>query len=665
MVSFEFSLYSQILLLLGLAVAVVFLTRRFNLATLVGYLFIGMLIGPHALGLIAEGPVIHLSAEIGLAFMLFMIGLEFSLPRLWAMRRLAIGLGSTQVVLSTLSGGLIAGLMGFGWEAALVIGGALALSSTAIGFRQLTEQVELHLPHGHVALAILLFQDLAVIPLLTIVPILGMSSVGGMATDGVALVLPVLQALAKAVAVLLVLVAAGHWILRPLFQAVARMASSELFTLTTLFTALSAAWVTYSLGLPMELGAFLAGIMLGETEYRHQIESDVRPFRDVLMGLFFITVGMQLDISGLPAHIGWLLVLVPGLILGKGLVIMLLTHMAGYSGSVSIRTGIVLGQGSEFSFAILLLAIQSGLIDADKGQPLLAAVLISMLISPLLIRNNRRIASLLPSGPKPPPVDDAAKIQRFADPLRKHVILCGFGHVGQNLASFLDEGGFQFVALERDPQLAREAWQAGNRVFYGDSTSPELLRSAGLSRAVALVVSFDDAQAALRITRIVRQEQPSLPIIMRLSNDRHFQSLHEAGATDIVPEYVEAGTTLATHVLGYLGLPSGRMLSLVEQVRRDQYRKLRGHFRGIQDEGQDDRTSWRLRTLLLVPGCNAIGMKLCELQTGSSVHVRAVRRGNARDERPDPDMLLREGDALILQGAAEDLEHVERLLIQG
>ncbi len=271
----------------------------------------------------------------------------------------------------------------------------------------------------------------------------------------------------------------------------------------------------------------------------------------------------------------------------------------------------------------------------------------------------------MPSGPKPPPADDAEKIQRFADPLKKHVILCGFGHVGQNLASFLHEGGFQFVALERDPQLAREAWQAGHRVFYGDSTSPALLRSAGLSRAVALVVSFDDAPAALQITKMVRQEHPTLPIITRLSDDRHFQALHEAGATDIVPEYVEAGTMLATHVLGYLGLPSDRMLSLVEEIRRDQYRKLRGHFQGTQEGSHDDLSSWRLRTLLLVPGCNAIGMRLCELQTGSNVHVRAVRRGSARDERPDPDMLLQEGDALILQGAAEDLEHVERRLIQG
>lgn len=653
----ENSLYTQVLLLLSLAVGIVFLARRFNLAPLIGYLLIGILVGPHALGVITDGPVIHLAAEIGLAFLLFMIGLEFSLPRLWAMRKLALGLGGTQVLISTLSGGAIAWMMGLSWEAALITGGALALSSTAIGFRQLTEQVELHLTHGRLALAVLLFQDLAVIPLLTIVPIL---SISGEAN----LILPVLNALAIVVVVLLGLITAGHWILRPLFRTVAHVSSSELFTLTTLFAALSAAWVTYSLGLPMELGAFLAGIMLGETEYRHQVEADVRPFRDVLMGLFFISVGMQLDILSLSEYILWLLLLVPGLIFGKGLVITALTYMAGYSGSTALRTGIVLGQGSEFSFAILLLAIQHGLISAEKAHPVIAAVLISMLISPLLIHQNRRIASLLPSGPQTPPADDAEKIERLTGTFRDHVILCGFGHVGQNLASFLSEGHFAFVALERDSTLAREGWEAGEKVFYGDGTSLALLRSAGLDRCAVLVITFDDAESAERIIRMVRHEQPELPIIARLSDDRSFEMLHKAGATDIVPEYVEAGTTLATHVLGHLGLRSDRMLKLVEEIRRNQYRKLRGHFMRASEKDQDV-TGWRLRTMLLVPGCSAIGKKICDLKPGPNVYVRAVRRGNARDESPDPDMQLEEGDALILQGPGKDLEHAERRLTYG
>lgn len=652
----EDSLYTQGLLLLSLAVGVVFLARRLNIPTLTGYLCIGIFIGPHAVGLITEGPVIHLLAQIGLAFLLFMIGLEFSLPRLWAMRKLAVGLGGTQMLISTLAGGAIAWMMGLSLEVALVAGGALALSSTAIGFRQLTEQVELHFAHGRLALAILLFQDLAVIPLLTLVPILGMGEAS--------LVRPVLQALVLAILVLCGLIAAGHWLLRPLFQAVARMSSAELFTLTTLCTALSAAWVTHSLGLPMELGAFLAGIMLGETEYRHQIENDVRPFRDVLMGLFFIYVGMQLNVFELPGYTGWLCILIPVLILGKGLVITLLTRMAGYSGSIALRTGIVLGQGSEFSFAILLLAMQHGLITAETGNPLLVAVLISMLISPLLIRHNRRFASLLPSGPKPPPVDEEEKVQRLTGMFRDHVILCGFGHVGQNLASFLSEGRFPFVALENDPQLAREGWQAGEKVFYGDSTSLALLRSAGLDRCAVLVITFDHAAAAERIIRMVRNEQPRLPIIVRLSDDREFDALHKAGATDIVPEYVEAGTTLATHVLGHLGLRSDRMLKLVENIRRDQYRKLRGYLKGTGGD-DPDVTRWQLRTMLLVPGCSAIGKRLRDLEPGPHVHIRAVRRGNIREEKPDPDMRLQEGDALILQGRSAELERAERRLTYG
>ena len=342
----------EVLVILALAVVAVALFRRVHLPPILGYLCVGLFAGEHALAWIPESDVIHLLAEVGVVFLLFMIGLEISIPHMLSMKHAVLGFGSAQVVLSTLTTMAIALLIGIPWEGALVVGGALALSSTAIVAKQLIEQVEMQSRHGRFALGILLFQDLAVVPFLVAIPILG-----GDATHNVALALGI--ALFKGLLTIVLMLAAGRWLLRPLFHRVASAHSVELFTLAVLLVSLTAAWITHAVGLSLALGAFIAGMLIGDTEYRHHVETEIRPFRDILMGLFFITVGTQLDLATLPSILHWVLLLLGGLVLGKGLLIAVLVRLGGHEAGVAIRTGIVLAQGGEFGFALLALALSN------------------------------------------------------------------------------------------------------------------------------------------------------------------------------------------------------------------------------------------------------------------------------------------------------------------
>ncbi len=387
----DFSYLSDILILLATAVAVVSLCLRLHLPPILGYLTVGVVVGPHALAWIADAMHTRAFAEFGLVFLLFTIGLEFSLTLLVRMKRAVLGLGGLQVLLSTL---IIAAAayyyLALSTQAALVLGGIVAMSSTALVIRQLAEQQELHSPHGRNAVGILLFQDLAVIPFLILVA-------GPAGTADAMPLLVVLAALAKGGLALLLILALGRWALRPLFRGIDRLGSTELFTLTVLLVALGAAGLTHQLGLSLALGAFLAGMMLGETEFRQQIEAVIRPFRDVLLGLFFITIGMLLDVQLLWMQAPRILLLLVILLLFKWLLITGLCRLVGGGSITALRTGLVLAHGGEFGFAILALAFNTRLFPADLGQVVLTALLLSMGLAPLLIRVNGRLAGILPN----------------------------------------------------------------------------------------------------------------------------------------------------------------------------------------------------------------------------------------------------------------------------
>jgi K+:H+ antiporter len=643
---------SDVLTLLLLSVAAVAVLRRLKLPPILGYLFVGAAAGPHALGWLAESETIRFLGEIGVVFLLFTLGLEFSIPQFLAMKRTLFGLGGTQVLVGTASGGVIAWMLGLPWQAALIVGGALSMSSTAIVVKQLSEQLELQTPHGRMALGILLFQDLAAIPFLVMIPILAQSSEGSIA-------LPLLFALLKALVAFALMLLFGRFALRPLFHEVG--ASSELFTLTALLVSLAAAWVTNLMGLSLALGAFLAGMMLSETEYRHQVENDIRPFRDVLLGLFFIVVGMQLDSVLLLLVWPWVLLLVAGLVLGKGPLIVLLTRLAGYRMAEALRTGIVLAHGGEFGVALLALALGTGLLNVEKSQPILASIVISMALAPILIRHSAAlIKALLPRGERHRLAHDERDIAQALHGMRNHVLICGFGRVGQHLARFLKEQGFKYVALDTDPAQVKHAWEDGEQVYYGDATRRGILEAAGLKHAKALVVSFDHLESALKMLHEARSLNAEVPILVRATDESAMDQLHDAGATEVIPETLEASLTLATQLLLILKAPVDAVARRMEELRADRYRLLRPLFRGRNRIGDHSRS------VILPAAAFAVGQRLADLTADDEdVLVTAVRREEEHIEAIGPGLALQPGDLLVLRGEQQAVERTERRLLLG
>jgi CPA2 family monovalent cation:H+ antiporter-2 len=655
----QFGLH-YILILLGAAVALVVLFRYLRLPHVLAYLVAGVAVGPYGLGWIPELQGTRTLAEFGLVFLMFTIGLEFSLPQLVAMRRTVFGLGGAQVLLSAALFAALAWALGVEVEGAIVVGAILALSSTAITLKLLIEQLEHHSRHGRQALGILLFQDLAVVPLLILIPALA----GG---PGQSVAAALGASAVKGVLVLVAILAAGRWLLRPLFHEVALAHSREFFMLTVLLVTLASAWVAHTAGLSPALGAFLAGLMIAETEYRHQVEGDILPFRDVLLGLFFVTVGMLLDPRTLWAWWPQLLAILAALLLFKVALVTLLSRLGGSELGVALRTALVLAPGGEFGFALLVQAGHFRLLDGLEAQIVLGAVLLSMVVGPLMIRYNGHLAKrLVPSYRERREANLDAIRAEFGHG-HNHIIICGYGRCGQNLAWMLKQEHLATVALDLDPVRVRDARDAGEPVIYGDATRRDVLLAAGLARARALAVSFNDTPSALRTLRVVRDLRPDLPVIVRTVDDRDLEQLRAAGATEVISESLEGSLMMGAHLLVLLGSPMTRIIKQVRAVQRDRYRMLRGFFHG-QDEIEAEEAPYqeRLHSVTLLPKAYAVGHRLSELGLDETrVTVTAVRRGGIRGPQPSPETRLRAGDVLVLYGAPEALDEAERILLQG
>jgi len=646
-----------ILILLLLSVIAVILMRRINLPPILGYLLVGVLAGPHALGWVPEGHAVEFLAELGVVFLLFMIGLEVSIPHLMAMRTILLGLGGLQVVLSTLSTIFIAWyLVGFPLEVAFAVGGALSLSSTAIVVKQLQEQLEMHSRHGRNALGILLFQDLAVVPFLVAIPIIA----GG----GDAMLTAFGWAFLKAAFAFAIMFAVGHWLLRPLLHQIAAMYSLELFTLTILLLSLAAAWVTQSMGLSLALGAFLAGVMLAETEFRHQIETETRPFRDVLLGLFFVFVGTQLHIDAFLDQWHWILILTVGVILGKGGLIFALVKFSGQETGVAFRTGTVLAQGGEFGFAILTLAVTQNLTTTQEVQPILAAIVLSMAVTPLLVKYNGQWAKSFCSTYTQHRTEQEMSLREEGEQHNQHVILAGFGRVGQNLASFLREEGFDYLALDLDVTLISNAFEAGEPVRYGDTTHPEILELAGIHRASILVVTFHEARLARRIIEQARRLNPHLPIVVRTRDDHMIEELEEAGANMVIPESLETSLNVAARTLEQLNVDQDEIKRLIDKTRDGHYQQLRGVFRGEKTTEKKLFLDKQMHSVTVTR--HAHGKTLAELNlTAFEVEVIAVTRDGERLEDLPESFMVGEGDVIILRGIVEMIQHAEEKILHG
>ncbi len=649
-----------VLLLLTAAVIVVVIFRVLKLPVLLGYLLVGILIGPHATGLIPDNEDTRYLAEFGVVFLMFSVGLEFSLPKLMTMRRVVFGLGSAQVGLTALICFVVAIALDQDWRSGLVLGGVLALSSTAILAKMLAERLELNRPHGRRIIGILLFQDLAVVPFLILFPALGQ--------DSDTLARELLIALAKAGVVLFVVLTIGQRVMSQWLTLVARQKSSELFVLNVLFITLGLAWLTGVAGLSMALGAFLAGMLISETQYRYQVEEDIKPFRDVLLGLFFVTIGMRLDLHFVAVNWAGIAVMLIAVIAGKIAVILAVTRLSGTTTAEGLRTGLALAGAGEFGLVLLAQAAQFRLLPTELLQMTLAVLVLSMLISPFIIENSERLVRPFSGSEwmnRAMALHNIAIQSMAAD---NHVIICGYGRSGQNLARFLEKENVSFIALDLDPQRVREAAAAGESVVFGDAARREVLIAAGLLRAKVMVISYADTVSALKILALAQELRPGLPVVVRTLDDSNIDQLKQAGAAEVVAEILEGSLMLGTQALMLLGVPLNRVLRRIRETRERRYGLFRGFYRGVTDQVDEalDRFQPRLHSVVLPPGSRTAGRTLQELDLSRfHVDITAVRQRNIRDSAPKPDLRLGIGDVIVLRGRQEDLVEAEMFLLQG
>ena len=630
--------------------------RRFNLPPVLGYLFVGSVIGPHALNLMDDIHRAESLAEFGVVFLMFSIGLEFSLPKLFSMKRIVFGLGLLQVVVTmALAAGLIM-LMGVNWQLGIALGGVFAMSSTAVITKLLAERMQLDSPHGREIMGVLLFQDLAVVPLLVIIPSLTQPP------EKLAVLLGI--ALLKAVVVLAVILVFGQRLMRKWFHFVARAKSSEVFILNVLLITLSLATITELAGLSLALGAFVAGMLISETEYKFQVEEDIKPFRDVLMGLFFVTIGVKLDLHILVGLWWQVLLALVALLVIKALIVGLLSWRLGSSPGNSIRSALWLCAGGEFGFVLLGEIVR---LPRDIQQIALTVLVLSMLIAPFIIQYSERIVVRFVASEWLMRSMQLTKIAVQSMGAEKHAILCGFGRNGQYLARFLSQEDINYVALDLDPDRVREASTGGENVVYGDAGRKEALMAAGLMRASVVIVTISDTALAEKVLHHVQEMRHDLPVVVRTADERDMERLTRAGAAEVVPEALEASLMLASHALVLVGVPINRVLKRIRQTRSKRYSLLRGFYRGISDRehDEDDEHHPRMHSVLLEAGAGAIGKTLDELDLENlGCEVSAIRRRGIRAVEPAPETRLMEGDVVVVLGLPEAVTAADQRLLQ-
>ena len=654
-----FDSLTSVLLLLTSSVLAVALFRALRLPAMLAYFMVGILFGPFAFNLLPSTESGRHVAEFGIVFLMFSIGLEFSLPKLYAMRKTLFGLGGAQVLITLSVTMLLSWLAGFSLAAAFIVGGALTMSSTAIVSKILIERVDLNSRHGRLSIGILLFQDLAVIPILVLIPALG-AQTGNLSTV-------LAMSFLKSAVLLFILFKFGKGIINFWFSLVAKQRSRELFVMNVLTVTLLLAAVTKVAGLSYALGAFIAGMLISETRYRYQVESDIAPFRDILLGLFFISVGMLLDFNYLLQNIGLVLLLLAGFVLFKAVVVAALVRAFGFETGVGIRTGIVLAQAGEFSFVILSLGLEQQLIGGNELQLVLAASLLSMVLAALIIPYNGRIARKLVKSYTRNSSQVVQELDSVSKDLRDHVIICGYGRSGQYLGRFLKEENIPFIALDIDPTRVHEATAAGQHVMYGDAGRRIVLEAAGGARAKALIVSYSDMRASMKVLHVAQEAYPDLPVIVRTYDETHMDEFRDAGATEVVPEVLEGSLMLASHALVLLGVPLNRVVKRIRLFREERYKMFKGYFRGVTDANNVDEKQVQLHPVEISKNSYARKLRLDHIDLKRfNVEIQLIRRPNMlEDIAPRDDIVLGTGDVLVLLGLPDDLVAAETYLVSG
>jgi monovalent cation:proton antiporter-2 (CPA2) family protein len=541
-------------LLLGASAVAIALFQRAGLGSVLGLLCVGVLLGPHTIGPVVNIGPITAAAELGVVFLLFVIGLEIEPARIWAMRRHLFGLGTLQMLATGAVLAAVALLVGRPWPAAVVLGLGLALSSTAFVMQLLAERDELATEHGRTALAILLLQDMAVIPLLALVPLL---APGADEPDAATIGQRTLVILLTLAAIL----GLGRMVLPRLFATFARQRSEEAFAILAVLAVLAAALLSHHAGMSPALGAFVVGVLLADSPFHHQVAAEVRPFKGLLLGLFFISVGMSVDLGVLRERWGEILALVAALILLKGVVIWLLCRFFGLHDAAALRTSLLLTQGGEFGFVLFGAAASMGVMGAQLHTTALLVISLSMAATPFIVRLGDRMLS----GTKGP---EAVPDPVAAPSLRRHVVVAGYGRVGHAIAEMLEETGIPFVVLEQDLRRVPPGPRERRRVFYGDGSDPQVLRSVATDQASALVVTLDRPAATERVVAVARQLFPDLPIVARGHDGPNSARLRALGATVVVPETLELSLILSEAVLRRLQVPEDVVADAAELVRR-------------------------------------------------------------------------------------------------
>ena len=653
---------TTVLLLLGTSTILIVLLYRLRIASLLAFLITGALFGPTGLAIIEDPEELTAIAELGLSFLLFILGLEFSLPRLIVLRNTVFKLGSMQVVVCSLCFFLILRLSGLEWHIAAILAGGLSLSSTAIVSGELSNLGFLKKRHGEIAIGILLFQDIAAVILLIAVPLVSAQTTN-FSLQGI------LFTVGEGVVLLAAFFFTSRYLLPHLLREIATQKSDQLLVLAALVIVLLSATLTSSIGLSMELGAFLAGMMLGDTRFKHQLEADIRPFRDLLLGLFFITVGMLVDLSLLATY--WPYLLLGGLLLiiAKALLITSIIKLLGESWRSAISAGLSLAQGSEFLFALLALSVRNQLVEENVASNLITLVIISMLMTPLLIKHGPTLVdfAFIRIGKKS--LEKTEEEILFQEPHKKnHILILGFGRVGQTIARFLRPLNINYLVLETDDIRIKEASIADEPIFYGDSSRVDILKAAGAATASIIVVTFDDAGLAKKIIENVKNINPEIPVLVRTRDDANLEDLLAAGAEEVIPETHEASLTLVSHLLLMIEYPDIMVHSIIDKARRDRYRMLKGFYHGerLGFLGKHDHSKEIIHAVNLLENAFACGKKIEDLTLPLEVKVLEIHRDTLVMSADDnKELTLQSGDIVILRGLVDRLDPCENYLLQG
>ena len=653
----------ELIIILLLVCSVIFLTvfKYFKLSATIAYFAVGILLGPSGAGILYDSDSIRHFVEFGIVFLMFSIGLEFSLPKLNSMRGILFGLGGAQVLITLATTFFVSRLFGLDLAMAFVIGSALTMSSTAIVSKILIERIDLNSRHGRLSIGILLFQDIAVIPILILLPALSSPAI-----DINTLFIPIFLKIAVLLSIL-------FWLGKPIinfwFGLVAQQKSRELFVLNVLMVTMFFAYLTHLAGLSYALGAFLAGMLISETRYRYQVESDIASFRDILLGLFFISVGMMLNLNIFIEYLWIIITIFIGYSLFKATLIALLTKAFKYEFGVGIRTGIILGQAGEFSFVILALAKEQNIIGGDILQIILSVCLLSMICAPFLIPYNGRIARFLSKSYIKNSQKNIEKINDIGHNLSEHVILCGYGRSGQFLGRFLKEEHIPFIAIDMDLNRVNDASNAGELVMYGDASRRVVLNAAGIKNCKAVIITYADDRASSKVLTVVRETYLDLPVIVRTADESSIALLQKEGATEVVPEVLEGSLMLGSHALMVLGIPLGRIVKKIRSFRSERYAMFRGYFKGSTDISDDfsGQEQLELHSIEIKRNPLLMGSKLENIRFEDfNIQIQYLRRPNMLENiDPRPDIILDDGDILVILGLQQNINHFEKYISSG